>query len=179
MATANAKSLFEILMRENADMLLAYLRTSVRDPHSVDDLFQEAMVVAWRRIGDYDRSKPFGSWLRGIASKLVLAHYRKRQKSPVALDEASLDWLDGQFERVGAVPGDTLAQKLEALHDCVAALPEPQRSTIEDRYFKGLSLAEITERIEGSLEAVKKRLSRAKLRLEQCLDRKLPQLEQS
>ena len=42
------KEVFEILMRENADMLLAFLRASVRDSHAVDEMFQETMVVAWR-----------------------------------------------------------------------------------------------------------------------------------
>ena len=37
---SEAKDVFEILMREHADMLLAFLRASVRDPHTVEDIFQ-------------------------------------------------------------------------------------------------------------------------------------------
>ncbi len=60
---------FEILMRENSRMLLSYLNCVVQDVASVDDLFQETMVVAWRRLGDCDLSVPFGPWLRGIATR--------------------------------------------------------------------------------------------------------------
>ena len=51
----DAHAVFEILVRENAAMLTTYLRAAVRDAADVDDLFQEAMIVAWRRLGEFDR----------------------------------------------------------------------------------------------------------------------------
>ncbi len=47
-----AETVFEILVRENADMLVTYLRAMVWNAAAVDDLFQETMLVAWRRLGD-------------------------------------------------------------------------------------------------------------------------------
>ena len=55
---SQATELFEILMRENAEMLLAFIRGSVRDTHAVDDIFQEAMVVAWRHTHAYRVPRP-------------------------------------------------------------------------------------------------------------------------
>ena len=63
------KQVFEVLMRENADMLLAFLRASVRDKHAAEDIFQETMIVAWRRMDSFDRERSFAKWLRGIAKK--------------------------------------------------------------------------------------------------------------
>lgn len=71
-------------------MLMVYLRSLVRDEATVADLFQEAMVVAWRRLDECDLDQPFGPWLRGIASRLVLAHYRKQKTAPVMLHELVL-----------------------------------------------------------------------------------------
>ena len=39
-----AEDLFEILVRENADMLTAYIRSAVRDRAVADDLFPGAQV---------------------------------------------------------------------------------------------------------------------------------------
>ncbi|QKK08025.1 MAG: hypothetical protein HND58_07435 [Planctomycetota bacterium] len=89
--------IFEILVRENAAMLTAFLRSSLHDPSDVDDLFQETMVVAWRRIDDYDRSRPFGPWLRGIARNLVLAHYRKAAAAPRWCTPEVLEGIDRRF----------------------------------------------------------------------------------
>jgi RNA polymerase sigma factor (sigma-70 family) len=72
------RDIFTILVRENTDMLTAYLRSVVRDPATVDDLFQETMLTAWRKLDEFDRRRPFGAWLRGIAARLVLAERRKR-----------------------------------------------------------------------------------------------------
>jgi RNA polymerase sigma-70 factor (ECF subfamily) len=170
---SDAKDLFEILVREHADSLLAFLRASVRDPHAVEDIFQETMVVAWRRLGDFDRERPFGAWIRGIAGKLVLTHYRKSGKNPLSFDEKTLAWLEERFARIHTLPGDTLSEKLEVLRQCVALLSEENRLTIEARYHQRNSLEQIVERTGVALQTVKKRLYRSKLQLEECVNRKL------
>lgn len=173
---SDAKTVFEILVREHAETLLAFLRASLRDSHAVDDVFQETLVVAWRRLDDFDKNRSFGKWLRGIAAKLMLAHFRKTGRNPLQLDASALSWMEGRFARVQSAPGDTLGDKLELLRDCVEALPDEKRITIRARYFEQCSLEEIVERTQASLETVKKRLYRAKLQLETCLERKLPSL---
>jgi RNA polymerase sigma-70 factor (ECF subfamily) len=63
----DAKTLFETLVREHADMLTVYLRSALGDVSDVYDLFQETMIVAWRRLDDFDHRRSFGAWLRGVA----------------------------------------------------------------------------------------------------------------
>lgn len=169
----NPEEIFEILIRENADMLLAYLRSAVRDEHAVDDLFQESMLVAWRKIEQYDRKRPFGAWLRGIAKNLVLAYYRERAWQVQPLDDASLDWLETRFAQVHTLSGDTLGEKLSVLRDCVQALPAEYRQPVQLRYAESLSLSEICNKLQLATETLKKRLTRAKMRLADCLERKL------
>lgn len=172
MSDQKAKLAFEILARENARMLTVYLRSIVCDDSTVDDLFQEAMVVAWKRLDECDLSKPFGPWLRGIASRLVMAHYRKRKSSPVFLDEAVLSHLDSQFESIAAQTGDTWDEKVAALHACLDALPETHRNAIDGRYFEGLKTKLVAENLNISFEACKKRLVRARGLLADCLRQK-------
>ena len=167
------KEVFEILMRENADMLLAFLRASVRDSHAVDEMFQETMVVAWRRMEDFDRDRSFGKWLRGIARNLILAHYRKLGSNRETLNESSMDWVEEKFTQIQHRSGDTLSEKLALLADCVEALSDENRNTIEARYMDGCSLPEIAKRLDIARETVKKRLYRAKAQLAKCIEGKL------
>ena len=176
---SQAKDVFEILMREHADTLLAFLRASVNDPHTVDDIFQETMVIAWRRLDDFDRERSFGKWIRGIAGKLVLAHFRKSGRNPRSFDESTLEWMESRFARVQSLKGDSLSEKLELLRECVAALSRENRVTIEARYLHRHTLDEIVEQTGVAIQTVKKRLYRAKLQLEDCVDRKLLALEES
>lgn len=153
-------------------MLMVYLRSVVRDQAAIDDLFQDAMVVAWQRLDDCDLDRPFGPWLRGIASRLALAHYRKQKTVPVLLNESVLNVVDRHFENINLLAGDTWDDKVTALRECIDALPETQQSVIRGRYFDCMSSADLAERFEVTLEACKKRLQRGRQMLAQCLKSK-------
>ena len=172
MSDQRGKLAFEILARENSRMLMAYLRALVKDQAAVDDLFQESMLVAWRRLDECDLSRPFGPWLRGIASKLVLAYYRKAKANPIPLNAAVLDHVDRKFESISGVPGDTWDEKVAAIHACLEALPKTHRDAIQGRYFDGVKGAAVAEQLGVSYEAFKKRLLRARRMLAECLGRK-------
>ena len=169
----DTKTLFEILLRENTDMLIAYIRAGVRDSHAVDDLYQETVLTAWKRLDTYDREKPIGPWLRGIAGKLMLAHYRKVSRAAVPIDDQALQWLNERFEAIHAQRGDTFHEKLSALRDCIDALPDTYQRPITMRSADSRKLSEIESTLQLAKETLKKRLSRAKSRLAECLERKL------
>ncbi|MFT3683959.1 MAG: sigma factor [Phycisphaerales bacterium] len=132
----SGREVFEILAREHADMLTAYLRSLIGADPSVDDLFQQAMLVAWRRLGDYDRSRPFGPWLRGIAQRLVMEHYRKGKVRPATTDPTVLAELDVRFDQVNRAPGDTFRQRAERLTECMKKLPDAMRQALDLVYAR-------------------------------------------
>lgn len=169
----DAKTLFEILIREHTDMLVAYLRAGVRDLHAVDDLYQETVLVAWKRLDSYDRAKPFGPWLRGISGKLMLAYYRKTSSGATPLDGQALEWLNDRFAAIHSMPGDAFHEKLAALRECIEALPEAYQRPIIMRFNEERGISEIESILQVARETLKKRLARGKTRLAQCLERKL------
>ena len=75
--------------------------------------------------------------------------------------------------------GDTLSVKLDLLKDCIAALSDDNRKTIEARYLDLNSLEQIVSRFGITLQTAKKRLYRAKIQLEACLAKKLLAWEES
>ena len=169
----NSHELFEILVREHADMLTVYLRCAVRDPAAVDDLFQETMLTAWKTLDRFDRTRPFGPWLRGIAAKLVLAHHRKAARQFAICDADFLAHLESRHAALSRATGDTLDEKLDVLRQCLSRLPERYRLPVELRYHVGLQGDALADRLEISVEALKKRLQRGRARLLECLTRKL------
>ncbi len=167
----DAKKLFEALVREHADMLTVYLRSAVGNQTDVDDLFQETMVIAWRRLDDFDQTRAFGPWLRGIAKKLVLAHHRsapRRVCVPLVLDQ-----VEARLDQLTSRPGDTWDEKLDILRACVKSLPDAYRRALGLRYFKQNAIRQISHSMEITPEAVKKRLQRARGLVLDCVERKL------
>ena len=167
-----ARAVFEILVRENEGMLMTYLRAVVRDDSAAEDLFQETMLTAWKKLSEFDRSRPFGPWLRGISGRLVMSYYRKSKRSLVLGTDEMLDYLSRQIEHISERPGDTWAEKIEALTHCVESLPEHYREPIHLRYFENRPASQIADISKLSLETVRKRLQRARSRLLDCLHRK-------
>jgi len=168
----DAQAVFEILVRENEAMLMTYLRAAVCNQSVVEDLFQETMLVAWRKLNEYDRSSPFGPWVRGIAAKLIMAHFRKAKHDIMVTGCDTLEYLSQQIEHIHEIPGDTWDQKIDALRHCIDALPDHYQHAIQLRYFEHQPASKISEITKVPLEAVRKRLQRARAQLLDCLRRK-------
>ncbi len=163
---------FGVLVREHAEMLLTYIRATIRDPGAVDDIFQETMIVAWRRFDDYDRSRSLAAWLRGIAHKLILAHYSSRGKRASYCSEAVLEALDERLVHIDHEQGDTWKDKIAALEACIERLPDSLRRCIELFYRDDCRTEDMARQMGTTREAVKKRLQRARGLLAECLRRK-------
>ena len=73
-----------------------------------------------------------------------------------------MDWIEEKFTQIQHRSGDTLREKLALLAECVEALSDENRNTIEARYLDGCSLPAIAKRLDIARETVKKRLYRAK-----------------
>ena len=153
-------------------MLLTFIRATIRDPGTVDDIFQETMLVAWRRFDDYDAERPLAKWLRGIARRLILAHYSRLNKRPTYCHDTVLRVLDDRLTQIGRQPGGTWKDKIAALDGCLERLPASLRQCIDLFYQDDRKTEEIAQAVSTTREAVKKRLQRARALLADCLRRK-------
>jgi RNA polymerase sigma-70 factor (ECF subfamily) len=168
-----ARELFEVLVREHGDALLASIRANAGAANA-DDIFQDTVLVAWRRLADYDRTRPFGPWLRGIA-RLVALDYHARGRRVQLADPATFDFVERRlaaFERFrgeGAEPAMGFRERLAALEDCLSRLPAMYSTVVQAAYRDARPLAEVARNLEESEETIKKRLQRARALLEQCL----------
>ena len=167
------QGLFEVLVREHSRMLMTYLHAAGCDESLADDVWQETMIIAWKKLDEFDRDLSFGAWLRGIAAKVLLNSRRKSARLQLIGDESELNYLSERLNKIHALVGDTLDEKLDALRDCISLLPELDRECIELRFRDDLMPSVICERIGQTVDTVKKRLLRAKQKLQQCMEQKL------
>jgi RNA polymerase sigma-70 factor (ECF subfamily) len=165
----NGRAVFEILVREHADMLMAYLRTLMGPDSSIDDVFQEVLLVAWRRLEECDRTQVFGAWLRGIAQVLVMEHCRKARRRPVVTAPEILVEIDRRFDDMTRQAGESFRERTERLLGCVGKLPEAMREALDLVYGRGLAIAAAAQSIGASEEGMKKRVQRARQLVAECL----------
>lgn len=157
-----------MLVRENADRTMVYIRSIVRSSAEAEDVFQEAMLVAFRRLGDFDRSRPFGPWVRGIAAKVALARARKAAASP-AIDPAIIDGISREMEQWDSFDRLRFEGVLERLAECMQRLSADQQECLHLAYRLDAPLRTIAEQLSVAEETIKKRLQRARANLADCL----------
>ncbi|HWY60717.1 MAG TPA: RNA polymerase sigma factor [Rhizomicrobium sp.] len=75
-ARAGSADAFRRLVQMHQQGLRAFLRRLTGNHADADDIAQEAFVFAWEHIGRFDASRPFRSWLFGIAWRKHREHKR-------------------------------------------------------------------------------------------------------
>lgn len=167
---------FAILAREHEQGLLAYVRSCVFDPAAADDIVQESLITAWRRLSEYDRQRPFAAWLRGIARNKILEHLRNSAtaKHHVArLTPDLLDRIGEQQDRMLTADSVVFADRVAPLRSCVSQLPSEDRAILDHHYAQKRSCAVIAQELGLHFETVKKRLQRIREVVRLCILGKL------
>lgn len=156
-------------LTENQNRLYAYVYSLLADHNRASDVLQETNVVLWRKINDFQSSKPFLPWAFAVARFQVLAHLRDRKRDRILLDENLAEVISVEAEEKAElfnVPRETLAQ-------CVETLAPASRELIQLRYMKHLSVREVAESVERTVSATKVSLMRIRRTLADCIERRL------
>ena len=162
------RTAFDILIRENAAMLTAYLRSLTGDDDLVEEAFQHAVIDAWKTLSTFDRARPFAPWLRGIARHRLLALGRakgRRQRHLSAFEEL----VAARFRGLDRLAGDSFAERLVALRECMGRLPEGQQAVIDLVYVREHDTRSAATALGIDWETMRKRLQRARMALAECM----------
>jgi RNA polymerase sigma-70 factor, ECF subfamily len=122
----------------------------VRNRASAEDITQDAFVRAYEKIGQFEEGRPFGPWFMRIvingAVEAVRRSGRAASQEVGGAEEALARLADpgtGSHERAAA--GEVRRRVWRALEE----LPPAQRAAIVQRYYLGMSEAEMAERGEA------------------------------
>jgi RNA polymerase sigma-70 factor (ECF subfamily) len=143
----------------------------LHDPQDAEDILQETFVKAYRHLPDFDGRSSLSTWLYRIATNEALMSLRRVRFDQVSIDDPS----DGEDEDVEPLQildwccmpeEEMLSEEARAfMQESIEALPASLRVVFLLRDIDGLSTRDVSQVLDLSEEAVKTRLSRARLRL--------------
>lgn len=151
-------------LRERAT---AFCLAVLRDFHGAEDAYQEAALVAVRRMGEYGGGS-FAAWFWAILRNVLGTRIRaSRRHATVLADEAVL----ARLERLALEPAAAAPEEnVDHLLACLRKLGEEVRHVLELRFLSNLGCAEIARRLGRSVPATYALIKRTRLALRECVE---------
>ena len=162
----NASSIeaFSALYDKYAGMVFNFTHAILKDTYLSEDITQSCFALMWSRRASISPDGNVPAWLYVVARNAVFKELRRQVTASKYIDYVSNS--DGvrqeEFETGDTGDtGDTTVILAEA-EAAIASLPESRRMIYKMRFIEGLSVNEISERLDISPKTVETQIARAK-----------------
>jgi len=165
---------FGELVNRYQNKIYRLARRLTDNQEDAEDVLQESFVRAFRAIGGFKGASKFSTWLYRITVNLAAMKRRAQRYHIESLDEP-ITTKDGEINRdirdTGIDPLEALIAKeiRESLDRAISDLSPTNKAVFVLRHIEGLSTEETREILNISIPAVKSRLHRTRLVLQERL----------
>lgn len=143
-----------MIYREYHDKVMGYICTHLNSRDDAEDLCQDVFEKVFMKLESFDPQKAsLSTWIYSITRNSVIDFYRKSRPT-TEIDENLAS--DGEVDD-DLLQNETLSELAEGLRK----LPAQLQKIIIWRYYDGLPLTDIAERLNLSYGAVKIRHAKA------------------
>lgn len=157
-------SAFRELVFQWEKPLLAFFYRQTRDFHESQDLAQDVFRRIYRSAGGFRKDGSARAWLFCIARRVLLNHWRTRQRKGLALPGD--EFLQEAIPVDDSVNGNVKEEE-EIFSQCLSRLSEKQRTVLLLRVREEMDYESIAEVLGESLANTKVLLHRARTRLKE------------
>ena len=156
-------TLYQMYYPKMKGICINFLR---EDKAVVDDLVQDAFILAFVSLKDLKNTHRFSQWLTSITTNLALKYQEKGKR----YDFISLSDIEDEFSSV-LEDGNTSKQSIpyEEIMAAIDSLPEGYKKIFNMSVLDGLSHQEISELLDIAPHSSSSQLSRAKAMLRNIL----------
>jgi RNA polymerase sigma-70 factor (ECF subfamily) len=171
---------FGALYQRYHNPIVALAYAQLGDKHTAEDAAQEVFAIACRDLRSLRERDKFGAWLGGICRNVTRQMLRTRTRTvPLSGGDARFCVAaDGADGAAAQTPGSSdelrraeQQEQRDAVRRAVWQLPEADRELVVMRYFNGFSQARISQVLDLTPAAVNGRLTRAKRKIAELLER--------
>jgi RNA polymerase sigma-70 factor (ECF subfamily) len=174
------KKAFDVLVLRYQNKVANLVVRYVKDPTEALDVTQEALIKAYRAIGDFRGDSAFYTWLYRIAintaKNYLVAQGRRPPGSDVDAETAEQVDESGRMRESGTPEHHILRDEIATtVQQAIADLPEDLRTAITLRELEGMSYEDIAKVMACPIGTVRSRIFRAR----EAIDKKLQPLLES
>jgi RNA polymerase sigma-70 factor (ECF subfamily) len=173
-ARAGDERAFRQLVEPHRRVLEIHCYRMLGSPHDAEDVVQETLLRAWRRLERFERRASVQTWLYRIATNACLDELERRPRRPAPVEP----YPDARVEQAAGPVFDPAARYAQregmelAFLTAIQALPGRQRAVLILRDVLGWTGPEVAELLDTTVAAANSALQRARATIE----RELPAL---
>jgi RNA polymerase sigma-70 factor (ECF subfamily) len=160
---------FVRLLGQNQRRIFLYVMALVPSWNDAEEIVQETNLVLWREFGQFELGTNFAAWSCKVAFHQVLAWRKRKQRDRLQFSPAFLEAVAEE----AAATGDALEERARLMAGCIDKLPEAHRHMLRLRYSDGMTIDAVAARVERTVEAVYRALSRIRQAIHQCVSQTL------
>lgn len=168
----DAHETFVRLLLEHEARVRGFIRGLVPTWNDVDEVVQQASLVAWRKFAQFDPQTNFGTWLMVIARFEALKYRRRVARGPLSFSADVWELMAAESDPVAHVE-EALERRRAALEACLAMLGDDRRRAVLEAHAPGVRINELARRLGRGEQAFYKMLQRLRGALLDCMRRRL------
>ncbi|TWU28666.1 sigma-70 family RNA polymerase sigma factor [Bythopirellula polymerisocia] len=158
--------LFVKLLLENESSVRAYLRGLLPTWQDVEEVAQEASLVAWRKFSDFEEGTSFGGWFLTIARYEAMSYRRRLARTPLVFSDDVWGLLAA--EAAEDEGGQIRRQHLEK---CLDKLDAASHELLLKVYSPGVMMREVAKQSGKGEQAFYKVVQRLRSALLKCISK--------
>ena len=145
-----------VLYRHNVKDLFRFIRKRVSSTQEAEDLTQDVFLEVCRTLKKAKIKKSFRSWLFGIATTKVKAHWQAKYRMPLVAIEPLLQTKQLSYKQSEFVlTKEDLQDKAQMVRRLLHVLPDKQAWVIRLRFDKGYSRKETAKELRTTENNIK------------------------
>lgn len=163
------KELFEVLMRQNNQVLYRIIKGYISADNDVEDIMQDTFILAYQNLSQFKGNSKFSTWLIRIGINEALRYINSLKK------EGNMNIKDENIEErlsYDPITPEIKVIRLEAknsIEKAIDELPARLRTVFIMREIEGLDAKTVAECLDLTIVNVKVRFHRAKKMLQEKL----------
>lgn len=165
--SSSRQDAFAMEFVQNQGRLYGYIATLLPHRDDAEDVLQRTSLILWQKWDQFDASRGFLPWARGIAHNEVRNFLRRHERRNVHLSEPVVEMLAAEMEE------DKPEERWSALASCLQKLQQRQRDLVEQCYLGADGVKAAAASLNTTTAAVYMRLHRVRKTLVQCVNREM------
>lgn len=160
----NQAEVYVRLLMEHEPRARSFLRGLLPSWNDVDDVIQEASLIAWRKFDQFEEGTAFDGWFLTIARFEAMKHRRRLARSPLVFNDTVWSLLADE-----AVDDQSARDLKKHLEQCLATLDPDKRELMLKVHSPGVVIREVAQKSGKTEAAFYKIVQRMRVVLLKCI----------